>query len=90
LTHLTFVLETSIWTVVSLAMDPAARRHPVRLLRSALRLRNSPFASPARAKQLFEYHRRHFHPNDRDTGALIDRWRRELFDAPTGASELVP
>jgi predicted metal-dependent hydrolase len=79
LTHLTFVLETSIWTIVSLAMDPAARRHPLRLLRSAFHLRRSPFASPQRVRQLLEYHRRDFHPNDRDTTDLIARWRQELF-----------
>src|SRR5204863_3376258 len=45
LTHLTFVLETSIWAAVSLAMDPAARRHPLRVLRSIGRLRRSPFMS---------------------------------------------
>ena len=36
-THLTFVLETTIWTLVSLAMDRDARRHPVHVPRSAWR-----------------------------------------------------
>jgi predicted metal-dependent hydrolase len=89
LTHLTFVLETSIWTAVSLAMDADARRHPVRLLRGAWRLRRSPFASPARVRQLFEYHRRGFHPNDRDTTELIARWRRELFGDDGHLTELL-
>src|SRR5438067_7024404 len=37
LTHLTFVLETSVWAAISLAMDPAARRHPMRVLRGISR-----------------------------------------------------
>jgi predicted metal-dependent hydrolase len=28
---------------------------------------------------LFEYNRRGFHPNDRDTKDLIAHWREELF-----------
>ena len=60
--HLTFVLETSIWAAVSLAMDSAARRHPVRVLRSVGRLRRSPFTSRRAVRQLFQYHRRDFHP----------------------------
>lgn len=79
LTHVTFVLETSMWTVVSLALDPAAWRHPVRVLRGATRLRHSPFASQRTARQLFQYHRRGFHPNDRDTTELIVPWRDKLF-----------
>jgi predicted metal-dependent hydrolase len=77
--HATFVLETGAWTLISLAMDPDAWRHPIRLLRSFLRLRTSPFTSPAAVHQLFSYHRRGFHPNDRDTSALIAEWRERLF-----------
>jgi predicted metal-dependent hydrolase len=79
LTHMTFVLETSIWTLVSLAMDRDARRHPGRVLRSFARLRNSPFTKPRAVRQLFDYHRRDFHPNDRDTGELVATWRERLF-----------
>ena len=81
LTHLTFVLETSIWTVISLGMDPAARRHPAQIGRSLWRLRRSPFTSRRAARQLFQYHPRGFHPNDRDTTELIARWREKLFGA---------
>lgn len=38
--------ETTIWTMVSLAMDETARREPGRVLRGAWRLRRTPFASP--------------------------------------------
>ena len=79
LTHLTFVLETSIWTAISLAQDPFARRHPIRVLRSVLRMRKSPFISPEPVRHLFQYHRRDFHPNDRDTTELIAEWRTKLF-----------
>jgi uncharacterized protein len=79
LIHLTFVLETSIWTLISLAMDPAARRHPRRVLRSLRRLRRSPFTSPRLVRQLLQYTRTGFHPNDRDTTELVAEWRSRLF-----------
>ena len=79
LTHITFLFETSIWTTVSLAKDPAARRHPGRVLRGLWRLRRSPFSAPGVVRQLFAYHRRGFHPNDRDTAALISEWRERFF-----------
>jgi len=89
LTHLTFVLETSIWTVISLAMDSAARRHPLRVMGSLGRLRRSPFTSRRAVRQLFQYHRRGFHPNDRDTADLIADWRRTLFGSNGVLSDLL-
>lgn len=89
LTHLTFLLETSIWTTVSLAMDPAVRRRPLRVLAGLWRLRRSPFARPRVVKQLFDYHRRGFHPTDRDTDALITEWRNTLFGRDGDLTELV-
>ena len=79
LTHLTFVLETGIWAAISLARDGYARRHPVKVARSAWRLRRSPFTTPEAVHQLFEYHRRGFHPNDRDTTEMIAEWREKFF-----------
>jgi predicted metal-dependent hydrolase len=79
ITHLTFVLETSIWTAISLALDPDARRRPLEVLRGAWNLRRSPFATSARVRQLFEYNRAGFHPNDRDTTELVASWRAKLF-----------
>ncbi|HEV7536392.1 MAG TPA: metal-dependent hydrolase, partial [Acidimicrobiia bacterium] len=76
--HLNFVLETSIWTVISLGLDPAARRHPVRVLRSLWRLRRSPFTSLRTVRQLLRYHRRGFHPCDCDSSELISTWRAKL------------
>ena len=77
--HVNFVLETGVWTLISLAMDPDARRHPLRVLRGLGRLWRSPFTSRRTIDQLFQYHRQGFHPNDRDTTALIAEWRAELF-----------
>jgi len=79
LTHLLFVLETTAWTVISLTMDPALRRHPLRVLRSAARVPRSPFTRPRAVRQLFQYNHRGFHPNDRDTTELIKHWRGRLF-----------
>src|SRR5205814_10392866 len=88
LVHLNFLLGTSLWTMISLAMDPIARRHPLRVLRSAGRLRRSPFFSMRAVRQLFQYHRRGFHPNDRDTTELIAVWRAKLFGSDGTLTEL--
>lgn len=84
ITHLTFILETGTWTVISLARDAYARRHPVKVAKSLWRLRRSPFTTPEAVHRLFEYHRPGFHPNDRDTSELIAKWREEFF-GPRGA-----
>jgi predicted metal-dependent hydrolase len=89
LTHLTFVLETSIWTAISLSRDPDARRHPLRVAKSAWRLRRSPFTKPAAVRQLMQYTKRGFHPNDRDTRELIATWRARLFGASGELVELI-
>ena len=87
--HLNFLLETSMWTVISLAMDPTARRHPLRVLRGLGRLRRSPFFSLRAVRQLFQYHRRGFHPNDRDTTELIAEWRAKLFGSNGRLTDLL-
>ena len=89
MTHALFVLETSIWSLISLMMDADARRHPVRLARSFARIPRSPFTRPRAVRQLFEYNRRGFHPNDRDTTDLIARWRGELFGNEGDLRELL-
>ena len=89
ITHLTFVLETSIWTAISVAMDPAARRHPLRVMRGLRRLTRSPLISRRAVRQLFQYHRRDFHPNDRDTTELIAQWRAELFGSDGVLTDLM-
>jgi predicted metal-dependent hydrolase len=88
-THALFVLETGTWTLISLAMDSDARRHPVRVLKGFWRLRHSPFTSKAAVGQLFQYTSRGFHPNDRDTTELIATWRAQLFGAEGQLSDLL-
>ena len=83
ITHATFVLETGIWTMVSLTRDPYARRHPWAVLRSIWKLRTSPFTKPDPVRRLFQYHRRGFHPTDRNTTEMIAEWRANLF-GPAG------
>jgi hypothetical protein len=87
--HLNFIFETGIWTIISLAMDRDARRHPLRVLRELGQMRKSPFSRPETVRQLFQYHRRNFHPNDRDTRALIAEWRETLFGSEGELTELV-
>jgi predicted metal-dependent hydrolase len=87
--HLQFVLETSIWTVWSLSLDPAARRHPVRVLRSLWRLRRSPFVSLRAVRQLLRYHRRGFHPCDCDSSELISTWRAKLFGSEGALTDML-
>jgi predicted metal-dependent hydrolase len=89
LIHLTFVLETSIWTAISLAMDRDARRHPLRVLRGLRRLWRSPIVSAGQVRQLFEYHRHGFHPSDRDTTELIAHWRSRLFGPEGKVTDLL-
>lgn len=69
------VLAALVGTVIS---DRRAR-NPIRFARSLLNLRNSPFARRRIAVLLLEYHRPYFHPDDRDTEGLVERWREELF-----------
>ena len=87
--HLNFIFETGSWTLISLAMDPDARRHPLRVLQGLWRMRTSPFTSPRTIGQLFQYHQRNFHPNDRDTTALIAEWRSKLFGENGELNELL-
>jgi len=49
------------------------------LRRSWRRLRRSPLLSRELWRQLKDYDRADFHPEDRDTAALIEQWRSELF-----------
>jgi predicted metal-dependent hydrolase len=60
-------------------MDRDARRHPVRVWRSWRKLKSSPFLSRETWDILKDYDRPDFHPDDRDTDELVERWRAELF-----------
>jgi predicted metal-dependent hydrolase len=89
LTHLLFVGETSVMVAVSLAKDPYVRQHPGELVKSIARLPKSPFLSLQAAKMLAQYHRRGFHPNDRDTTQLVSDWRQRLFGDGGELTELL-
>ena len=77
---LTNVVPTLAGLAVSLALDPAARS-PRRLRASWRFLKASPFASRELWRRLRDYERPDFHPDDRDTAALVADWRRRLFAA---------
>ncbi len=63
---------------LSLRRDPYARRHPLRLAREAYTLFRGPLFKGL-GRELAQYLRPGFHPDDIDTAALLDQWRVELF-----------
>lgn len=73
-----FILGMTLQMVVSLLGDPATYRRG-NLRRSWRRFRRSPMLDRRVWEQLREYDRPGFHPDDRDTTELVDRWREELF-----------
>ncbi len=74
----TFILGMSFQAIVSMLGDRDTYR-PSKLLPSIRRLRRSPFLKREVWDQLRDYNRPDFHPDDRDTSELIERWRTELF-----------
>jgi hypothetical protein len=73
-----FVLGMVLQTVVSLLGDRDTYRPRV-LVRSLRRFVRSPVVSPAVWRQLKDYNRPDFHPDDSDTTELVVRWEAELF-----------
>lgn len=73
-----FPITVAFWSIVSLLADRAAY-HPVRLLRSLLALRHSPFLTRAIFRRLGDYTRAGFHPDDVDNTVLLAHWTTELF-----------
>jgi hypothetical protein len=67
-----------IATVLSMLGDRATY-NPVRLVRSIAALRRSPFLERDVVRQLRDYTRDGFHPDDHDNSQLLDRWTAELF-----------
>lgn len=68
----------AVATALSMLGDRATY-NPVRLIRSILRLRKSPFLAPDVARSLADYLRRDFHPSDHDNEELLRTWTEELF-----------
>ena len=73
-----FVIGMSVQVILSLLGDRATYRRGM-LLPSWRRFRSSPLLSRQLWQQLRDYDRPAFHPDDRDTTELVDRWRTELF-----------
>lgn len=79
-TRFGFVVGMGLQTLYSVLRDPAARKRG-RLRRDWKQVRNSPIANRALWRQLKDYDRPGFHPDDRDTTALEREWREKLFGA---------
>jgi predicted metal-dependent hydrolase len=78
--RIAFLIGIFAQMVLSLAKDPATFERG--RLRTSLRgIGGSKLASRQLWDQLREYDRPGFHPNDRDTEALVEYWRGELFGA---------
>jgi uncharacterized protein len=75
-----FVLATAVQMAVSLGADRATYE-PGRLRASWQRFKRTPMFRREIWDQLCEYDRADFHPDDRDTTDLVERWREELFGA---------
>ncbi len=78
-----FLGGIALEVATSLLFDRATYRRGV-LRKSWRRFRTSPFMTNAVWRDLRDYNRSDFHPEDRDTAILIERWREELF-GPEGA-----
>jgi len=73
-----FIAGIGLAVVVSLLGDRDTYRPRV-LARSVRGLLRSPLLRVELWRQLRAYNRKGFHPDDRDTTALVARWREELF-----------
>ena len=73
-----FVVSTTVEMIISLLGDRRTYR-PGALRQSWRQFRRQPIVSRAVWDQLKEYERRGFHPNDRPTHDLIEKWREQLF-----------
>jgi predicted metal-dependent hydrolase len=75
-----FVIGMAFQVAVSLLFDRETYRRG-KLRKSFKRFRKSPVMSRAIWDQLKDYNRPDFHPDDRDTTPLVEKWRAELFGA---------
>ena len=75
-----FVIGMALQVLISLLGDRATYRRG-NLRRSWRTFRRSPVMRRELWDQLRDYNRPDFHPDDRDTTELVERWRAELFGA---------
>src|SRR5580658_2660458 len=73
-----FVVGIGLSVVLSLLRDRATYRRGA-LRKSWRRVKASPIMDPALWRQLKDYNRPDFHPDDSDTTELVETWRAELF-----------
>jgi predicted metal-dependent hydrolase len=73
-----FIGGMTLQVIISLLGDRATYKRG-NLRRSWRRFRRSKLASRELLRQLRDYDRPDFHPDDRDTSELVERWREELF-----------
>ncbi len=73
-----FVVGMTFQIAVSLLLDRKTYK-PGALRRSWRKVRRSPLLSKELWAQLKDYDRHDFHPDDRDTNALVTEWREKLF-----------
>src|SRR3954471_1837445 len=73
-----FVIGMGVQVFFSVLGDRETYR-PGKLRRSWRRVRQSPLLTRELWQQLCEYDRPGFHPDDRDTNALVEEWRAKLF-----------
>jgi predicted metal-dependent hydrolase len=78
-----FLVRVTIFTIISMLGDRATY-NPIRLVRSLLALRHSPFLQRDVLDHLRAYNREGFHPDDFDASALVAEWSERLF-GPEGA-----
>lgn len=82
-----FILVT---TLITLLRDPVARRQPRKVWQGWKRLRRSALVSRDMLDKLADYNRPDFHPDDRDTAALVDQWREQLFGEAGSLTDRLP
>ena len=83
-----FMFFTSLHVIISLLGDPAARKRGA--VRSSWKsFKNTPLLSKSLYRQLQDYDRPDFHPNDRDTTALEAEWRAKLFGDDGALNDLL-
>ena len=83
-----FIGGMSLQSVISL-LGNRATYEPKTLARSVKRLRSSPFLRKEVWRQLRDYNRPDFHPDDQDTTELVTEWRAKLFGDEGTLTELL-
>lgn len=74
----TFIGGISFEVLIQMLRDPAARTPGARK-RTREQLRNSPFLSKQMWRNLRDYNRDGFHPDDHETDHLVEEWRETFF-----------